>query len=151
VPFSHQYTLESWSADGELVTALVRRVEWFRPSEDYWLPTPERPPAPRLMGVWEDSAGLVWTIAHVGDRRWRRGLGNGIRIEGQTAYPITDQQRVYDSVLEVIDPVAGRLLASRRFSGTFDLVVQPNLLAAIREAAAGWLYLEIWSVQLQRP
>lgn len=150
VPFTHEYAIELWDTTRVRVARLERDVDWFKPYDQYWLPTLDRAPAPRIMGIWQDARGYVWTIVHVGRPQWRRGLGTGIRLEGQMAYPITDEQRVYDTVVEVIDPAAGVVVASQRLPETIDLVVQPNLVAAVREAPSGWLYLEILTVRLQQ-
>ena len=151
VPFSNKYVIELWNPAGDRVAELVRQAEWFRPYDRYWLPSLKDRPAPRIMGVWEDGDGNVWTIVHVGDRRWKRGLAKGIPAEGQMMYPIEDEQRVYDTIVEVIDPSTGRVVASRRFDETFDVVVEPNLVAGYREADDGRPYVEIWQVHLRKP
>ena len=147
----HRYLVERWNVRGELELEVARHADWFAPYETYWLPTPARPPAPTIMGLWEDESGLLWVIGWVGGKNWARGLASSKLLEGQLAYPIADQQAVYDGFLEVLDPVAGELLASKRFAGTMDLVVSPGVVAGVREGADGWPYVDVWQVRLQRP
>lgn len=150
-PLNHQYKVEKWDKEGRPQVSLHRDADWFMPYDRYDLPTPDRPPMPQMLGVWEDGDGLAWTLAHVGDPDWRRGIAEGVRAEGQMMYRILDHQRVFDCIIEVIDPSSGTLVTSQRFNGAYDVVIEPNLIAAIREAESGWHYVEIFEVQLDRP
>jgi hypothetical protein len=52
--------------------------------------------------------------------------------------------------VDVIDPVAGVVLASRRLPGTVDVVVAPGTVGGVRESSEGWLYMEVSQVRLVR-
>lgn len=72
-------------------------------------------------------------------------------LEGEIADPNLEEQRVYDGFVDVIDPAAGTVVASVRFPATVDIVVAPGIVAGVREAPAGWHYLDVWQVRLVRP
>jgi len=144
----HRYVIESLSGDGVFELRIERVADWFRPYETYWLPSPTTPPATRIMGLWEDDAGLLWVIGHVAGRDWSKGLAPGRLLEGQMSYPVVNDQIVYDGFLDVIDPRAGSVVATKRLPGTLDLVVAPGVVAGLRQAPEGWLYLDVWLTRL---
>ena len=149
-PYVEWYTVERWTTSGAKMTEIIRSPEWYEPYDQFWLPRPDRAPAPTIRGIWEGDGGLLWVVLAVQDINWRDGLGPVRTVEGQTVTPVVDEQRVYDGVIEVIDPIRGELVASRRFPGTFDIVVKPGIVVGVRRAESGWHYLEVWQVQLQR-
>ena len=73
------YELHRWSRPGVRDLVVVRDVEWFRPNPpesieevDAWhvdVPSPRR-----LLHVWEESDGLLWTYSVIPDERWRPGI-----------------------------------------------------------------------------
>jgi hypothetical protein len=146
----HKYVIERWSPAGEFELEVTREADWFHSYATWWLPTPDRSPAPHVMGVWEDDDGRLWVIGRVGGTDWVKGLGPGRLLERQMAYPIKDEQLVYDGFVDVIDPVAGVVLASRRLPGTVDVVVAPGTVGGVRESSEGWLYMEVSQVRLVR-
>lgn len=149
--YTHRYTLSSWTARGVLVKELTGSPDWFPPFINTWNPTPTRTPMPYVMGVWEDERGYVWTIALVGAGDWQRGLGSKVQLEGQEVYLAADYQLLYDTVIEVVDPIAGRLVTHRRWPGTLDVVIRPGLVAGVRESGEGAVTAEVYRVELIAP
>jgi hypothetical protein len=149
---TRSYTLELWDAHGTLKKRFTRTADWFGEYDRATNLAPGSPPQSRGMGVWFDSRdGLLWTIVHVADPRWREGVGPLMRAEGQEYYPIRDRQRVYDAIVEVIDVGAGRVIARQRFERTVDIPVGGGVFAGVRETAAGVPYLELWRFSLITP
>jgi len=151
VPYAHEYAVELWETGGTRLKRFLRTPDWYRPYARYGTPTPERAPAPRLLGIWQDSLGYVWVIGHLPDPRWREALGSPITAEGQRYFPIRDQQLAYDGFVEVMDPDRGIPFAYRRLPQTLDLVVRPGIVGGVRERADGSLYLEIIRLGLANP
>jgi hypothetical protein len=110
---STAYVIELWDRTGRKHMELRRDVPWF-PAHDgrnrYPSPSP-----PYTTAVWEDHAGLLWVLVQVQDpeqaaHRDRLEVRDGMRIiHGR------DGHRLYDTIVEVLDPATGELLASRRF------------------------------------
>lgn len=147
LPFT-SYQLEEWGLDGGLKRGFRRDPGWFEPYRIAGRLTPQNPPRPRSDAVWEDARGLVWTVIEVVDPDWRRHLQPIPSVPG--AWQPTDLHRVFDTVIEVIDPGTGRLVASQRFR---DLVLgtsEPGLLVRYREDAAGEPALDLYRVELER-
>jgi len=150
--YARSYTMELWDASGTLVRRYTRDADWFARYDRAKNLAPGNPPQSRGMGVWFDQrTGLLWTIVHVADPQWRDGAGPLRRADGGEYMPIHDRQRVYDTIVEVIDVNAGRVLARRRFDGTVDIPIGAGLFAGVRETAEGAPYLELWRFTLVVP
>ena len=145
---SHRYALELWDQQGRRWLELEFTPSWFQPYEHRWMPTPTRAPAPYTSGLWQDSTGYVWTLVIVPDDSWEEGLGRRVQAEGQEAYEVVDVHKVYDTLIEVIDPDSRRVVARRRLDSRIDLVVRPNLIAESHEDPDGFITVRLWSVQL---
>lgn len=144
--------MELWDAGGTLQKRYTRDADWFASYDRSTNLAPDSPPQSRGMGLWFDQrTGLLWTIVHVADPRWRDGAGPLMRAEGMEYLPVRDPQRVYDAIVEVIDVDAGRVLARRRFDGTVDIPVGAGLFAGARETPDGAPYLEMWRFTLVVP
>lgn len=151
--FARSYTMELWDADGMLRKRFTRHADWFAEYDRAANLAPGNPPQSQGMGVWFDQrSGLLWTIVHVADPRWREGTGPLRRAEGGVEYfPVLDRQRVYDAIVEVIDVDAGRVLARQRFDRTVDIPIGDGLFAGARETPDGAPYLELWRFTLVVP
>lgn len=98
--------LERWTFEGRRTRLLERRVPWL-PPDGY----PEEPGGPRLPEydlVHVDGEGLIWIVVAVRDPRWRQVSGEERR---------SVERELYDGRVEVIDPEAGRVVASYRYDG----------------------------------
>lgn len=109
---SFAYVIELWDSSGQRHRTLVRRAEWYEPYEGFRPADPRRAPPMGINAIWQDSAGLLWVAVFVPDREWARGIGPGPGPE--RPYRIIDYNRFVDTVVEVIDPETGRLVASTR-------------------------------------
>lgn len=112
-----RYRLERFDESGQIVTALERSPPWF-PSGDGSVPMvePDSPPKATLMALVEDRRFRLWVFTAVPDRRFRRAVreADGPRSPDRAAWRIADDDLYFDTVVDVIDPAAGRLLASAR-------------------------------------
>ena len=148
-PYTHTYTIDRWNSAGKHIGSSHREPAWFRPFETPWDKSPSKPPIPMSMGGFEDGAGRIWTLFLTAGPKWSTGLGRPLRGEGGVPiYPTRDRQLLYQSRIDVIDPQRGILLVSDSIPRTFDMVIAPNLLGAIRERESGALVVEVWQVQL---
>ena len=70
-----------------------------------------------------------------------------VRVPSATAVPAPTGTWV----IEVLDPDAGRLIASRQMPGLQFETMGGNLLYTRREDNDGFVYVDIWRVALKRP
>lgn len=142
------YRIEQWSPDGALRRTLVRDAEWFPAWSGYDRREPRRQrPRPVFIQVHEDSAGLLWTRIQVADRDWAPMVAIG-----EPTVAGTDQSRYWDSIIEVVDPMQGRVLARARV----DPVLVPvsgngSLLYSYRETITGEIAIDVWRLRLEHP
>ncbi len=148
---SYRYRLEEWDTAGSLRQVLDRDPSWFLPYTERRTSTPTRPPSPYTTGLWRDSSGLLWVAVAVPSRTWAAGLGPARLAERQSWFPERDPHRVWDTVIDVIDPQAGRLVATMRLPGRYDLVAGPGLLGrVIEDPVDGWFLVQVFRVTLDR-
>jgi hypothetical protein len=109
-----RYELVRWDDDGERTQTLTRQVQWFTPHlrAPTYQPSDGAPP-PIVAAIQCDSAGRIWVLIHVADRDWRSGLRAGSALHPGMFQP-TDFAAYFDTVIEVIDPRAGHVIATRR-------------------------------------
>ncbi|HEX7239674.1 MAG TPA: 6-bladed beta-propeller [Longimicrobiaceae bacterium] len=147
--YLNRYVVEAWDSRGVLHLALERRPGWFAP----WLepgPSPRlAPPRPLVAAIREDAQGRVWVLLHVADQNWRK---RALRRVG-SEYEITpeDQDHFYDTVIEVLDPRTGRLVASARHPRYVRGFAGDGLLYTYREDADGVPAYEVWRTRLTSP
>jgi hypothetical protein len=148
-----RYVIERWNIEsGELTDSFVRKPPWFEP---HWLPqvippSPDAPPAPYITGVAEDSQGRLWVYMLVADANWKQALGP-MQVRGaREIYPVTDINKYYDTVVEIIDVKARRVVARGRADGAFPVMIDFNHVAALDVASmnGGAYRASVWKVTL---
>jgi hypothetical protein len=152
------YVLEQRSLDGKRLAHLTRQVPWFPPglriSQVQNRNNPgqfKERPVPRIRAISEDSAGLVWTVSVVADRDFKpRTLPTAPSGHGWYI-PDSLWHKLHDSVLEVIDPSRGQVLASRTFDTAFLEFIAPNLLVSFEEDGDGNPRYVVWRTRLVAP
>jgi 6-bladed beta-propeller len=110
-----RYVMQLWTPDGKLLKELNRDVPWFEPYDRRPLPDGKTPPPPTLIDISIDSSGLIWTAVSIPNSDWKKF---------QTAYYDPNLKRQmfrsskpgaeYDAIIDVIDPKAGTVVATRR-------------------------------------
>lgn len=116
-----RYRVDQWDpASGERLQSFERRADWFPDHEGSSGPRhPDRPPAPVVIGVDVDPSGHVWVMTSVAVAdRWAESLieaGERAHAEMPEYELPSDRSIVFDTVVEVIDPATGRVVAARTF------------------------------------
>ena len=100
-----EYALEAWDPDGSTVQVrLEGSPEWFTPGP----PLPGYPleaPGPSVIGSLGYAEGLLWVGTTVADSEWAEVADEVVPGVG------LDGNKLMDTVLEVIDPGTGALVA----------------------------------------
>lgn len=136
--------LEEWTTTGTRGRTLTRAASWL-PASGY-APVAGEPALPEFEAVQSDPDGFLWVRMAVRDPRWRS-------IEG--AAKRTAMAELYDGRVEVIDPVAGVVLATFRIDDPatemppFTSLI-PGTRRAYREVvdALGSRSIEIFDIYL---
>jgi hypothetical protein len=125
-----RYTLTAWDSAGGVKRSLSRAPEWMRRGEATSAARPIVAPSPMLQAVRQDGTGKLWTITVVAAPRWRDGYGE--LKPGTSTLDISTRRLdlMMDTMLEVIDPITGKLVAATRVRGhTLDFVDDSRVLS----------------------
>jgi hypothetical protein len=151
VHHAYNYRLVEWSLDGEKLRTIQPTSPWYVPYTEVSFASPETPPSPYAVGVWQDPAdpSVLWVIGEIPDESWWEGL-EPMSIGQETGYVLDTYHEVVDGFIEAIDAETGDVLASARLDLPFLDIVEPGLVAVGSEDAAGWSYAHVYRVSLQK-
>jgi len=144
MPMQFRYRLEHWDTSGVLLGVIERTPKWFPSYLRAYSPSHDHAPSPMLMDAWFDAAGRLWILGKAADPKWAAGL----TTPRDSASSIEDADLVYDTMLEVLDPVSGALLAQVRFDVSYPFAVEPGVVMRVRTTANGWNRAELMRVVL---
>jgi hypothetical protein len=146
----YQYVIQLFGADRSKKKEFVRIADWYKPLVPGAVPSSgrrEAPPSPTVRGVWEDTKGLLWTTTLIASRSWKPGPTSEELKRGAPALPT---QSPYSTMIEVIDPAAGKVVTSLRVDLMIVHVLLDGHVASYRETADGTPLVDVWQVQLKR-
>lgn len=113
-----RYRIERFDSSGRRSRVLDAPRDWFPEGDGtMYMLTPRTPPKPTIVAIAESSGGLLWVLITVPDPAFAEGLRKrpGVQSAFEFEWEIVDFDRYFDTIVEVIDPVRGTLLASQRF------------------------------------
>lgn len=145
----HRYQLTLMDESGAVRRSLERREPWFEPHERGVIADPSDPPRPRLHHIRMDSAGRLWVLIQIPAERWREGLVERTTPRGQTYWTIGDESRFLDTVVEVIDPAAGEVIARGRFDPLFRHFASDGTAVSYGEDAGGVPFIRVWDLVIR--
>ena len=140
-----EYRIDLWDPWlGVRTQTLVRMADWFPPRSAEVSFGPDTPGNPVLFDVAVDANGWLWVAIAVASDQWSRcfttppGSGEAEYVEGCV---------LFDTLIEVLDPVVGCVLASTRIP--VDLWrVWPGLGVSGEYDALGFPVLRSWQLRL---
>jgi hypothetical protein len=109
-----RYRIEMWTLSGELQEVYEGGTEDFDHS-GHLSPGGPSPPTPTMSSIHLDPEGLLWIAAHVPGDRWEDGVEPSTGEPG--AWDVIDEAVWRETLIEVIDPARGMVLASIRLQG----------------------------------
>ena len=125
------YQLVKWkSSTLERLRTIRRDPSWFRGESNAAIGAAPRnglpwiPPSPAVVGIEEDGEGLLWTYVRVPAQKWKDAWSRVKRdIDSGRQPRISDLrwEKLYDTRIEVLDPVVGRVLARTTLDGFFAI------------------------------
>ncbi|MES1259289.1 MAG: hypothetical protein ABUL71_01745 [Gemmatimonadota bacterium] len=141
------WQLQHWDSSGTRLGTMTFKPEWLAASAS---DRDTKAPHSRIVAVWFDGAGLIWVVAQVPDRKWRDGTATSA---GEQV--IADDDKYYDSVVEVREGKTGVVLATTRFDKYFRSTAGPGVLVHVIHTGAGWQQAElsriVWDAVTSRP
>lgn len=147
MPIQFRYRLEHWDTAGVLLGVIERSPAWFLPYRQSLATSRAQAPSPMLMDAWFDAAGRLWVLGKAADPQWAAGL-TASGDDSSRSEAIGDPDKVYDTILEVLDPASGALLAQTRFDVSYPFAVEPGVVMRVRTTPNGWNRAELMRVVL---
>jgi hypothetical protein len=145
----NQYRLELWSLSGQLARVLTRNTAWFPPWRGQMGSNYERKaPDPYPVGFSKRTSGQYWVVTRVADPDWKSDLVAKRTESGRTLYAVNQPQRAYDSVIELIDVNAGRVIARQRSPDALARFIDREHLMKYSVDDAGRWFAEILRIEL---
>jgi hypothetical protein len=135
-----RYELTEYSSRGARLRLIKRSAEWF-PDRDTEgdVNFAKEPPAPFLRDIHVDEQGLLWIMTALAAEDWQPVSAVG---------SFASWGRHFDSILEVIDPLRGTIITSRRLKWYGHGFTNDGLIVSHREGPFGVLVLDVWRAEL---
>lgn len=143
-----RWRIEHWDTAGALIGVIERTPPWYPPYQRELSLAGGIAPQPTLQDGWFDSEGRIWLLGKAADAKWEEGIGTKTSDAGIEVATIEEPDRVSDTVLEVIDPTTGQLVAEGRFDPAYPFAVEPGVVARIRVTGDGWHRAELAKIIL---
>jgi len=141
-----RYVLERWDpSTGEQLQSTPIGSDWFRESLAPYTDRAVLPPS-RVVGLWEDEDGLVWTIVRDADADWEPSP----RANEHRPYETGERDRLFDWVVEVVDPGSGRVLASRRSDVRLGYRPPSRIFVSLVDTLFATVAYDVWKPTLQQ-
>jgi hypothetical protein len=141
---SGQYLIAKWDTSGRELLRIRPGMPWF-PVEKTELDEFGRL-RPMVVGIQEDSLGLLWIATMVKDKDIDKNYPGKEWLKANNKPD--GQAELYDFIIDVIDPVAGQLLATHRMSFFPFSFVGPQQYVQWEESSDGVPRAAIWSFRL---
>lgn len=148
------YVLDEWSLAGVQLRSYRRHPEWYVVEDPYVPISPRGGRFSEVMDIELDrQSGHLWVLVQVpsSDADWADGLISE-EYGGKVEYGPGDYDKLYDTMVEVIDVQNNRLLASQRVAPALRRFVAPNLASSFgSDPTTGVEFLNVWRVTLLGP
>ena len=127
------YRIDAWSTEGEFRDVWVRKNQWFPP-------TSSQSETGLITGVYEDGERRLWVAIAVADPHRTP--------EPETEFSIGQMNSIMDTVVEVVDLSAGRILASGRFEGRAAGFSSAGDLITLEEDGIGMVRIRLLKLDI---
>lgn len=147
------YVVEQWSLDGRRLAAWARTDGWFAVGQAAAAArAAERPRLkPPIVRALVSRGKYLWVLIIIPDPRWRESRVEVRQPSGAVTYRIIDDNLEYDSIIEVLDLEAGRVIAQTRIDTYLDGFVDDCHAYSFHTDNADIPYVNVWSLVLRNP
>lgn len=138
-----RYELELYDSAGALLQVYRRNAPWF-PDREFEMAESPQPPSPFIVGLQISAAGDLIVLARVANEPFDSSLPRGEGVRLTPDYTL----RLYDGIVEVIDPHAEAVVASHRSDMPFQGFASQDKLYSLREDEEGLVVIDIWRLDV---
>lgn len=134
MPMTGSWRIEHWDLSGKLLAAHDRAPAWY-PIID--AAEGADTPRPSVQDAWFDAAGRFWVLGKALDEHWKKGVDRAVDSVADTTTTIDDPDKAHDTMVEVFDVAAWKMLAEARFDPSYPFAVEPGVLMRVRVENGG--------------
>ena len=140
-----KYVVELWSATGDRLKVIQRKVDWFEESEDLQSRRRAMSPSRRIVTLRSDSSGFLWSITTLPAAAKREPSND------RSPFPRSDPDADYDWRIEVIDPGTGSLIADSTFQRMSEVPIfsRSGLIYRFADDKTGATFIEVVTVRVR--
>jgi len=144
------FVVQRWTRDGAEHSRIARRAGWFPDSGAARIGTPNSPPTPAVTAMYVDGDGLIWVFIRQAAASWRAGWAGVPADAREVSRSQLDYGRLFDTRVEVIDPVRRRVIATTRIAGLAFAAPGDGSVAMYRSDVAGEPSVSVERYRLER-
>lgn len=146
---THLYRLYQLAAGRLPASAtLERRPPWFVPGPVRSIGTPTSPPPSAVHAVSQDVYGRLWVYSRVASESWRDAWPKLREGTLEVAVSAIEMDKLLSTMVEVIDPIAGRVLARRQLPGLVISAMSSDRLAVYHVGADALPLVKVFRLSL---
>ena len=105
----NRYVVELWDTAGSFLKSIERHIDWF-PAQLTRKDRDVHGPPPYLDAIIEDDSERLWINILLPDPDWQTAIEAG-GLHGR----VVDEIEYRDSMLEILNPATGQIVAQRRY------------------------------------
>lgn len=145
---ANRYRIDKWSPNGDRLGRIERDAPWFRPWEVWPGVDFEVRPLPVIVGVQDWGDGLLMVVVRLADENWRP-IPPTLIMQGHEMIPHSQEDELYDTVIEILDTRSGTVLARTRVdANVLGLVEGDGFYSYAEHSELGEPKYVVWSVAL---
>jgi hypothetical protein len=143
------YELQRWTSSGELVQTWIRDADWFAPYEERRAISPDRDPENWVTAIHALDSVRVLVFVQIPQRDWRNHLGPARTTpSGLVLYPEWDVANVFDTRIELVDVVHGRVMTTIIHPSTLYAFSDEQYVSSYRQDESGTPFVDVWRLQV---
>jgi len=137
------YRVTSWASLGRPARSFARRPAWFAAPATGGIGWHDRPPSPHVAALRMDEDERLWVFLAVPSRSWRDAWPRMPAGATEVELKSVAVERLYDTMVEVIEPRSGRVLTRSRLPGYVVSALPNGQLARFMVTDEGVQVVEI--------
>jgi hypothetical protein len=149
---SHEgrFHIEKYNEDLEVELTFVGDRELLPASDGYIRQNPDSAFTPLVVSIVEAADGTLRLLGWAPAATWRDGWTQAIGPDGKSRPHVADYDKVYDSILEIIDIQTGTLLSRLRLNGFFLQFIDPDHVVSYQEDQLGFPVIRVWRLEFEK-
>jgi hypothetical protein len=142
-----KYQLELWTASDVASIQYSRAPDWFYSPKYLTVPSSTSKSRSYISDIWASPSGPVWLVCITAVRNWQTATPfDSLRSEDGSVHEMPrEADKLFESVITMIDPSNDGIVLERRFPMTIDRLLNDNWALALSFRDGHWLHT-LWRI-----